>query len=362
MGNINKLRVNLLCILKVVFFSFIIFVPFLVSEIYVRLFIPQRIMPRFVESAPWGIRKNLPNVDGIHNTPEFKYRIRTNSQGFRGTREYIPVPPEGIYRIIVMGDSVSLGYGVKEEETYAASLEKLLREENINAEVVNMSISGFGTAEEIIQFQHVGKNYHPNLVILGYFTNDPLNNIVSTIFRIENGDLIKVQQNYQPGIFIRDRLSAIPFYNFFAQHSHLLNLIREGISSFILNKYTQKAASEIDKNPEKHSEYQKELTILLLDTFIEEVEKSGAYLLIIDIPDKSLEPNMPREIKLNAKAKIIDIVEPFRQAKENNINIFYEIDGHPTAKGHEIIAKEIQKNINVFLQLNNTDTLTIFPQ
>ena len=71
---------------------------------------------------------------------------------------------------------------------------------------------------------------------------------------------------------------------------------------------------------------------------------------------------MPREIKLNAKAKIIDIVEPFRQAKENNINIFYEIDGHPTAKGHEIIAKEIQKNINVFLQLNNTDTLTIFPQ
>jgi cellobiose-specific phosphotransferase system component IIC len=39
-----------------------VFIAILSAEIYLRFFKPQDIMPRFVENAPYGIRKNLANV------------------------------------------------------------------------------------------------------------------------------------------------------------------------------------------------------------------------------------------------------------------------------------------------------------
>jgi len=298
-------------------------------------------MPRFVETAPWGIRKNLPYVDGIHDTPEFKYRIRTNSQGFRGTREYQQIPPAGVYRIVVLGDSVSLGYGVEEDKTFSAVLEKKLRGIGVNAEVINMSVSGFGTAEELIQFENVGMKYNPQLVILGYFTNDPLNNIVSGLYNVHDGKLVRQKSNYQPGIFIRDRLNKLPFYTFLSQHSHLLNFFREKISVIIWKKYARNAADDTRPVAAGLSEKEKVLTVMLLKELTKKINGIGAKFMVVNIPDKKLRQNLPREGVRSCDLNIVDVVGPLVAAVNGREKLYFDVDRHPNSRGHEIIAQEI---------------------
>jgi len=335
--------------MKKILFSIILFLIVIVStivlgEITIRIFAPQSIVPRFVESAPWGIRKVIANVDAIHQTNEYSYRYRTNFQGFRGTKEYRINPKEGVYRIVVQGDSVTLGYGVKDNETFSQVLEDMLIKKGINAEVINMGVSGFGTAEELIQFNNVAKKYKPNLVILGYFQNDDKNNHVSKLYEVKDGKLHIKSEEFQPGIYFRDRISSIPFYNFLSQNSHLLTFFRNYFSSYIWRQLSEEIPDHVKSK--KSNEKASQLTQLLLNKYIEDVTKSGANLILLDIVNKRFQTDFPKNIIVNEKTKIVETSSEFISAKKNGIKLYYDVDSHPIAAGHQFIAKIIAENID----------------
>src|SRR5262245_27985866 len=89
---------------------------FLIAEAYFRVLDPQPIIPRYVETSDYGIRKNIANVHGEIVVREYRHGFTTNSQGFRGTKEYAIAKPPGVYRVIVLGDSVTVGHGVEDHE------------------------------------------------------------------------------------------------------------------------------------------------------------------------------------------------------------------------------------------------------
>jgi hypothetical protein len=67
------------------------------AEIGFRVLSPQAIVPRYVETSPYGIRQNIPQVRGEMITPEYRHGFSTNSQGMRGVREYVvEKPPRGV--------------------------------------------------------------------------------------------------------------------------------------------------------------------------------------------------------------------------------------------------------------------------
>lgn len=68
------------------------------------------------------------------------FLLRTNSQRLRGPAVQTKVPET--YRIIALGESVTLGWGVEESETYPARLEAKLREEGLQVEVLNAGVPG----------------------------------------------------------------------------------------------------------------------------------------------------------------------------------------------------------------------------
>jgi lysophospholipase L1-like esterase len=334
--------------MKKFFFSIILFLIVIVStivlgEIIIRIFAPQPIVPRFVESAPWGIRKVIANVDAIHQTDEYSYRYRTNSQGFRGTKEYSINPEDGVYRIVVQGDSVTLGHGVKDNETFSAVLEDMLRKKGINAEVINMGVSGFGTAEELIQFDNVAKQYNPNLVILAYFQNDDKNNHVSKLYEVKDAKLEQNLENFQPGIYLRDRISAIPFYNFLSQNSHLLTFFRNYFSSYIWRQLKEQIPENVKSK--KSNEKASLLTQLLLNKYIEDITKSGTNLILLDIVNKRFQTYFPKNLIVNEHTKIVETSSEFMKAKENGIKLYYDVDSHPIAAGHQFIAKILTATI-----------------
>jgi len=323
-----------------------------VVEGTVRAFYPQRIIPRFVETAPWGIRRISANVNGMHKTAEYSYRYHSNSQGFRGIREYGAVPPDNCLRIVVQGDSVTLGLGVKDDETYSHVLEEMLGKDGISAEVINMGIPGFGTAEELIQFKEVAEKYKPDLVILGFFYNDYSNNAICGLFTIQDGVLCRTENNFVPGIYIRDRLNKVPGYTYLTQHSHLVTLLRNVVSYRTIHKLEKKAdfhnphatpGDGLNENSDMNQTVL--LTRLLLEKYVLEVTQTGADLFIVDLADKSWTSCFPADMKHDGKTRIVSTHEAFRRSVDEGRNPFYPLDGHPTADGHRVIAACIYETL-----------------
>ena len=313
----------------------------ILCEVSVRLFCPPFIMPRWVENAPYGIRKQIGNIRGFIVTPQYRHQLSTNSKGFRGTREYAIPKPANVFRVVALGDSVVNGYGVEDEQTFSAVLEKKLSTKR-PAEVVNMGVPGFGNAEELIQLEHVGFEYQPDLVILGYFVNDHFENITSDLYRLQDGKLVPNPHVKEPSIYLRDRLSRIPGYTFLCQHSYLVNFLRLKASGFFRGTLSRKHALGFNSyTGESVTEEQLTLTSALNDEIIRVCTERGVPVVILNIPMEvhgAWMQNLPADrLKLKERARIVDVAKEIWQA-ENIWNIAKPESYHPKARGHELIA------------------------
>ncbi|MCI0563678.1 MAG: GDSL-type esterase/lipase family protein, partial [Nitrososphaera sp.] len=102
---------------------------------------------------------------------------RFNALGCRGQDFSIPRPTK-MERILLLGDSYTLGVGVHERHTVANQLERLLNNNADNDgsrttyEVINCGVSGYGTKDERIFYRLFGAKYDPNIVLLMMVWND----------------------------------------------------------------------------------------------------------------------------------------------------------------------------------------------
>ncbi|MFH0770282.1 MAG: SGNH/GDSL hydrolase family protein [Candidatus Peregrinibacteria bacterium] len=93
----------------------------------------------------------------------FKSTVTTNSLGFRSP-ERDPSRP----LIAVLGDSITFGLGVEDDESLAARLERLLPE----FQFMNAGVPGYNLAQEMGTYQRKIVPLHPRAFILVFFFND----------------------------------------------------------------------------------------------------------------------------------------------------------------------------------------------
>ena len=100
-------------------------------------------------------------------------RLRINGKGLRG-REYPYEKSDRSFRILVLGDSLTLGWGVNQEQTYPSLLEQELNRQSGRGkyEVINAGVGNWNTVQEVKFYWEEGYKYKPDLVILGYCIND----------------------------------------------------------------------------------------------------------------------------------------------------------------------------------------------
>lgn len=309
------------------------------GEMYFRSLAPQAIVPRYVETSEFGIRKNIGHVHGRMIVPEYEHEFNTNSQGFRGTAEYAVKKPDGVYRVLVLGDSTTLGHGVGDNETFASLLQEKLSKVRLT-EVINMGVSGFGTGEELIQLRTVGLRYSPDLVILGYFPNDPYNNAVSKLFKVVNGQVFQVQDAFVPALYIRDHLYGIPGWSFLCQHSHVVNFFRNIASGFFQGRLGAQE-NMTSTTPERLTDEQSELTGALIREVASETVRAGVGFILLNIPvmvDGRTIDNLPRQLIDGPKA-----IPHINVNKEIYVDraigdLYYAKDSHPKPVAHQLIA------------------------
>ncbi len=98
----------------------------------------------------------------------YDYLGASNSLGFRD-REHAIAKPPGVYRIVVLGDSIAAGLHVeRNQDIFPPILEQLLQQRGLRAEVINLAVSGYNTQQEVELLRERGLQYHPDLVLVAY--------------------------------------------------------------------------------------------------------------------------------------------------------------------------------------------------
>lgn len=212
---------------------------------------------------------NVPFDEPLPWNPDIKVKYTMNKDTIRANKEYaIPKPPDTL-RIVAIGDSFTFGQFVKDDETYPAQLEVLLKEKlkgkYKDVEVINLGVPGYDIEYSIARYEKRGRKYNPDYVLWFLTTDDYIQNNefeLQLIKKIEDNlseDSIEKYKNmgiYYPAHHIaRERLR-----NNINKNQNVTRNI-EGISSFNSRYQEKKAYISIESTDKDFLSYLKAVTI-----------------------------------------------------------------------------------------------------
>jgi hypothetical protein len=241
----------------------------------------------------------------------------SNSLGMRD-KEYGIEKPKGIYRIIVLGDSVTM-YG-----RYTDYLEDLLNNDFGNKiEVWNCSIGGHGIKDYYYNLSYRCLHYQPDMVIIGFCLNDF--SLTPVMFRDRRGTLLC----YRPFRLLKGELD-----NWLYCHSRAYRLILSTLEARHLIPYFY--ADEplgrlyLGKIKALAQQYNIPLLTLIFPYFRADSEESIEYKIMKKVID---------ELNIDC----IDLHQVFRKEERlkflDNSNEYL----HPNDAAHRIVAGVLEK-------------------
>jgi lysophospholipase L1-like esterase len=292
---------------------------------------------------------------------QFDAVLNTNSIRVRGKSEYVINKPSDTIRILFLGDSFVFGWGVNDNETLPAQLEKTLTENGYHVEIINAGVYSYDTAH-YYRWNRRFAALKPDLTILGYcLEND---SIVSRL-PPNNNAIIKKRNPARNNPF------AINYIYYFIKEnillkSHLLKLIREqlylhfpNIRSILFNfGLNDKRNIFLTEYPEYLSK-EIELVTTNLNTLKNDVISFKGKLLILFVPLREqiyfanainrfrsfdiMKPNMTlAEI---CKKNEIDYFDPIHslttESKKYKEHFYFQTDPHFSPLGNQVLAKDL---------------------
>lgn len=111
-------------------------------------------------------------IAGAHVKAGVDYRI--NSLGFRG-REYAQEKPPGTWRIVVLGDSVTFGWGVEMADRFTDVVEarlNLARHDGRKIEILNLAVPGYESHHQFHVFKFKALGLQPDAFCYVFNQND----------------------------------------------------------------------------------------------------------------------------------------------------------------------------------------------
>jgi hypothetical protein len=146
---------------------------FLLAELLARAFVGSPLAERLpLELVRANRARGWEMVPGKEHYT-YQHRVAVNSLGLRGPE--VAAKAAGEQRVLFLGDSLTYGQGVADEETLPAALERALRVGDAEVRswsVVNGGVRAYGTAQELGLLDELGARVQPDFVLLGWYWND----------------------------------------------------------------------------------------------------------------------------------------------------------------------------------------------
>ncbi len=328
----------------------------LAAELMVRVLDPVPMLPRYVCATEYGIRGNQPNKTYWHRAAEYEVQIRTNSQGIRADYEIPYEKPKGTRRVLVLGDSFGMGYEVDLEDMFTTRMTHHLKVKHgiENVEVVNLSTSGHGNAEQLIVLQSEGLKYDPDLVLLVWHSTDLADNVRSNLYVWKEGKLVRRSDVYLPGVEINRKLYSIPLYPLIADNSQLYNMMRDW-TAYSVKQWlvafraltARQTESEEEPDPDEVP-YPAQLSVALLEEIRSVSRENGARFAVLAVPKSvSRTEFISRFPGAAAAGKGLDVVSPierFQQAEGEKV-YWEKGHGHWTPLGSDMVGEVLADHI-----------------
>ncbi len=214
----------------------------IVSEISVRIFTPQKSNYRCIGSnfdIPNALKPNCTITNDFYD--KYFYNIKINKKGLRSNPAVSYQKPSNTFRILVLGDSITFGVGVNNEDLFTSILEQNLNQRisNRKFEVINASAPGWGPVEYYLYMKNEGYKYSSDLVIINQTVDD---SVLLPQGRVDfkNLNYKQTSQNTAQIVFdnvftrqqetsiyqlVSQSITSLPFYESFLNDFHIFTLI-----------------------------------------------------------------------------------------------------------------------------------------
>lgn len=256
----------------------------------------------------------------IFSNPEFKTKFFVNKIGIRDKEEDLIGP-----NVIVLGDSVTMGWGVDQYETYAEIIQN-----KTGLKVLNAAVSSYGTVREMFMLDRLD-TINCKYLIIHYIDNDVNEN--RAFLRQGNTLSIHDRDFYDDVVknYLKGKSYYLGKYVVFCFHQALQRAAK--ILNLIPGKKGSGKSLRAEESPEK----------LFLNAVLHasRVNLNSVQIIVI-VQDGNLK-NLKKEIENGDYPFFIKnmIIVRMKFMKEN----YPILDNHLTARGHRIIAGKILKII-----------------
>jgi lysophospholipase L1-like esterase len=336
-----------------------ILVAFLLCEIAARMIFPR---------PPSGTRE--PQLALLFD-PEIRYVLAPNQQGwiddglvtvnalgFRGPAVVVPKPP-GRFRVAIAGDSLTMGWGVADDETYAARLEPLLRSgsPSRDADVVNLGVGGYNTRQEVTLLERHVATLQPDLVLIGFYSNDVPDALDDTEASAPGGTRI-LAENPRAGYVLRINPTPTDWWNRQLRRSRVIHLAGRamnqlrGRGEWGMSRY----AMEMDMlrdgtSPELEQAWAR--VAVEFDRLEALAREEGFTVGLVVLPCKEQvtgefqSGKYLETIRSLAGARGFHVIDPvplMRQQAAGRRDLYIPYDrNHPSPEGHALIAQAVHR-------------------
>lgn len=331
-----KIKINM--IRKIVFSLLFLIIVVLIFELSLRIYF------KFKKSSDSLF---LTGDERIYDyRPSFSYKnkygvkVKQNSLGLIGNE--IGNKDAQTIRILAIGDSVTAGLYLSQEERYINKIaETIFRKTGQKIEPLNAGVGGYNSWQEAEKLKIIAPLTKPDIAIIGVGLND----YVRARAKLYAGAFGRMYVNYRDG-------SKARHLNFLYQNSDLYKFIYDILSG----RYRMMLSSDdyleylknykVSINNQEFREWS--MILLVINDFCKKEDIRPIFVIfplhgqVIKEEDKTCA--RLSEFFIQNNIDFIDLIDDFKKNKDKELFLRYDMI-HPTSIGHEIAAEKISAYI-----------------
>ncbi|WP_420572414.1 hypothetical protein [Kordia sp.] len=250
---------------------------------------------------------------------EFNVTFKVNSLGVRDDESSLDNP-----KIVVLGDSHAMGWGIEQKETFAALLAK-----ETQSKVLNTGISSYGTVREFQLLNQIKKD-SLQYIVLQYCDND------------------------------------YPENHSYYQNGNFLNISSKNVYDDVSSEHRSKGSYHIFKhvlkfpkllvNANTESEVNQKMPDDEVEVFLNVIQQANVLndnikLIVFNVNGRRTTSHFIDALKLTLQdekwKKLATQIIPLDVSAGLTAEKYHILDDHMNAKGHAFVASELKKLINL---------------
>jgi lysophospholipase L1-like esterase len=260
--------------------------------------------------------------------------LTTNSRGLR-ERELPLAKPPGTRRVVFLGDSVTFGAGVTDDEPFPRLLERSINGAGGGPiETVNTGVVGYNTIQELARLERAGLPYGPDVVVLTFVVNDLLETF--SIF----------DHQYEPtGAFANVKV-------WLRRNSYLYRFVQQ--MYWRLGQEMRRAREGPTEPLRKRDRVEERLATLA--EIVATTRANGAGFLLVLYPDNLTDPISPgpsderltmreelQQFATREQVPLVDLSDALGDVRDPRARQYrLREDPHPSPEGHRVIAEALR--------------------